>query len=255
LRHESAELSGDERRAGRGLVPAGAGNLVVRAAKLVHERLGLPGGARFTLTKRIPAQAGMGGGSADAAAAIAAVLALHGRRLPRASAIALAAELGSDVPFALFGGTALGAGRGERLKRLRLARPFRALVAVPEWRISTSGAFRSIDKARYGLTVWKATLRLAATLGRKRVTPMSSCRLGNTFERVLGSRRPDFEGLCARMRAAGVLQPHLTGSGSGVFGVLPSGKPTREVAARFLGNERLFIVRSVGRGLRLRSQP
>ena len=106
-----------------------------------HERLGLPGGVRFRLVKRIPARAGMGGGSADAAAAMAAVMALHGVRLPRSRRLALAAEIGSDVPFALVGGTALGRGRGERLTSLHLAKPFRAVIAMPSWTVSTTTAF------------------------------------------------------------------------------------------------------------------
>jgi 4-diphosphocytidyl-2-C-methyl-D-erythritol kinase len=255
LRHEPADLGGRQAAAPAALVPAGADNLVLRAARLVHARLGLQGGARFRLAKRIPAQAGLGGGSADAAAAIAAVLALHGVRLSRRERIALAAELGSDVPFALTGGTALGTGRGERLEPLRLSEKFTALIAVPAWRVPTGEAFRRVDKAKYGLTRWKPTLRLAASLGRKQVTASDAVRLGNTFERALGPRRRDFESLCARLRAAGVFQPHLTGSGSAVFGIVPTGVQAREVADRFTGDEWLFAVRSMGRGLRLRTQP
>jgi 4-diphosphocytidyl-2-C-methyl-D-erythritol kinase len=252
VRHESAAIAG---RPVRDRVPAGRANLAIRAARLVHERLGLAGGVRMRLTKRIPAQAGLGGGSADAAAAIAAVLALHGVRVARERRIALAAELGSDVPFAITGGTAVATGRGERLRRARLERPFEALLAIPRWRISTAVAFARLDKARYGLTGWRANLRMLASLGRKRVTASCSDRLGNSFERVLGNHRQDFEALRRRMRAAGVLQPHLTGSGSGVFGILPEGKPAREAAGRFTGSESLYMVRSTGRGLKLRSQP
>lgn len=255
VRHERTAVRGREPAAARALVPPGADNLVLRAARLVHDRLGLPGGARFRLVKRIPAQAGMGGGSADAAAALAAVLALHGVRLSLADRIALAAELGSDVPFAMLGGTALGLGRGERLEPLRLDSPFRAIVAVPEWTVPTGAAFRRVDKAKYGLTRWGATLRWAASLGRNRVTTSRTARLGNTFERVLGDQTRDFESLSERLAAAGTLQPRLTGSGSGVFGILPKGVLAREVVGRFSGDERLFVVRSESRGLRLRTQP
>jgi 4-diphosphocytidyl-2-C-methyl-D-erythritol kinase len=247
LRHDGA--------ASAGVVPAGADNLVVRAAVHTLEHLGLPGGVRFTLVKRIPAQAGMGGGSADAAAAIAAVLALHGRRPGIATRLALGAAIGSDVPFALFGGTALGRGRGERLDRLKLARPFRAIVVVPAWRVSTALAFRRIDDDKYGLTGWKRTLRFASSLGRKQVTPTHLLRLGNTFERVLGRQEHDFEKLRARMRAAGLLQPRLTGSGSGVFGIVPMGASVREITGRLQGEGSVFAVHSMGRGLRLRTQP
>ena len=236
-------------------VPGGLDNLVARAAALTLERLGLPGGMRFSLTKRIPTQSGMGGGSADAAAAIAAVLALHGVRLARAERIELGARIGSDVPFALFGGTALGRGRGERLEPLRLARPFRAIVVVPRWRVSTAAAFRRIDRTKYGLTLWKPSIRFAASLGRERVTPSDIERLGNTFERVLGRQGRDFEELCVRMRTAGLLQPHLTGSGSAVFGIVPGGASVREIMGRLQGDDSVFSVHSMARGLRLQTQP
>jgi 4-diphosphocytidyl-2-C-methyl-D-erythritol kinase len=251
VRHEEAAIRGAQPRSARSDVPSGRGNLVIRAAQLAKERFALPGGARFTLVKRIPAGAGMGGGSADAAAAIVAMLALHGMRPLRAELLALAADLGSDVPFALTGGTALGMGRGERLRPLRLAAPLRALVAVPDWRVSTAEAFRRLDAAKYDLTGWKRTLRFAASLGRKQVTAFRAMRLGNDFEKVLLHRRRDFEELLAGLGTAGLLEPHLTGSGSAVFGVVPAGVQVREIAGRFPGPEPLYQVRSMGKGLRI----
>jgi 4-diphosphocytidyl-2-C-methyl-D-erythritol kinase len=250
IRHESAALDRGAAAGPHGDVPPGPANLVVRAAGLALEQLGLPGGVRFRLVKRIPTQAGLGGGSADAAAAIAAVLVLHGVRLPRAKRVELGARIGSDVPFALVGGTALGRGRGERLDPLRLDHPFRAVVVVPGWRISTATAFRRLDRVKYDLTDWSATLRFAASLGRKRVTPADIMRLGNTFERVLGLRADDFHELRARMLAAGLLQPHLTGSGSAVFGIVPPGARVREIAGRLRGNGSVFAVHSRGSSLR-----
>lgn len=252
VRHESAAVRGKLRRAPGDRVPAGAGNLVLRAARLLARELVLPGGARFTLTKRIPAQAGLGGGSADAAAAIAALLALHRRKLTRAQRLAFALKLGSDVPFAITGGTALGLGRGEQLTRLRLRSPIRAVIAMPPWRVSTAAAFRRHDLARNSLTPWVHHRRFAATVGRQRVDALSLMRRGNRFEQLLGQRRRDLESLCARLRAAGLLEPHLTGSGSAVFGVVPRGASVREIVDRFSGDEPLYAVRSAGRGLRLR---
>ena len=248
VRHESAAVRG---RAVRDRVPTGRDNLVLRAARLLHEALGLPGGVRFTLTKRIPVEAGMGGGSADAAAALHAVLALHQRALSRAVRMRYALQLGSDVPFSIFGGTALGQGRGEKLSRLRLASPFRAIIAMPTWRVSTAAAFRRHDQTRNGLTHWGHDRRFARTVGRQRVDALTLQRRGNRFEVLLGQHRHDLESLRARLRAAGTLEPHLTGSGSAVFGIVPSGVSVREIVARFTGDEPLYAVRSVGRGLRL----
>ena len=251
MRREDVAVRGTPASAAAEAIPAGAGNLVLRAARLAAERLGLRGGARFVLTKRIPAQAGMGGGSADAAAALMAMATLHGVRLSRQQRIELALELGSDVPFAITGGTAYGRGRGEMLEIRRLTAPFRALVAMPHWRISTAQAFRRFDDVNYGLTGRPHETRFTSILRGERLNPLHASRLGNSFEAVLGPQKESFESLCARLRAAGLLEPRLTGSGSGVFGIVPAAASLAAITGRFVGDEPLYAVRSVGRGLRL----
>jgi 4-diphosphocytidyl-2-C-methyl-D-erythritol kinase len=249
VRHENAAVRG--RRAARrsARVPAGSGNLVLRAARRMASRYGIPAGAHFTLIKRIPAGAGLGGGSADAAAALFALAQLHRIRWSLAERLRIGAELGSDVPFALFGGTALGLGRGERLARLKLDRPFRAVIAVPSWHVSTKNAFRLLDRRKYGLTHWGSKLGFVQTLGRKAISPRDAERLGNTFEEVPGTYRPGFLSLCARLREAGVEAPHMTGSGSAVFGIIPIGVAGNRILERLTGTETLFLVRSRGAGL------
>jgi len=249
VRFEDASLQrpGARRRMqrSRSTVPAGADNLVLRAARLVAERLALQGGADFQLLKRIPHRAGLGGGSADAAAAMAAMLRLHRRRVPLATRLQWAAELGSDVPFAVFGGTALGRGRGERLTRLRLVEPFRAIVAMPEWHISTREAFFKIDQMKKFLTGGAFPLGFGQSVAREEVRPLGALRVGNTFERVLGSHTRAFVSLVRRLRASGLVEPRMTGSGSAVFALLPKHVSSVRVAAAFRGPERLFVVRSM----------
>ena len=254
VRHETAAARGALAARTRAAVPPGPGNLVLRAARLALGHAGIAGGVHFHLTKRIPAQAGLGGGSADAAAALVAVFTLFGLRVPLADRLSLGAELGSDVPFALFGGTALGLGRGERLTRLAAGPPFRAVIAVPRWRVATAGAFRELDRSRYALTRWDAKLRLAKVAGGMGLWPYRALRMGNSFEEALGTRRQSFVGICTRLSEAGVRDPHLTGSGSAVFGVLGPRLSARKVLDRFAGNETLYIVRSTGSGLRIRRQ-
>jgi 4-diphosphocytidyl-2C-methyl-D-erythritol kinase len=238
-------------RFARESVSAGADNLVLRAARLFARETGFAGGADFRLVKRIPAGAGLGGGSADAAAALVALERLSGARLGAGMRSSLAARLGSDVPFALRGGTAVGLGRGERLTPKRLERPFRAILAVPSWRIATAGAYAAIDRHKYFLTVWRAKLRSAQSLGRKGLTPIRCMRLGNTFEEVLGNRKGDFLSLATRMRNAGLVAPRMTGSGSAVFGILPPAFHLASVLARFEGDERIYAVKSMQSGLRV----
>jgi 4-diphosphocytidyl-2-C-methyl-D-erythritol kinase len=255
IRHEDAAATRMPRRRTRGAlapaarVPAGRDNLVLRAARLLADRYELPGGAAFTLIKRIPAGAGLGGGSADAAAALSGLARLHGLRWSLDERIAVGAEIGSDVPFALVGGTAVGTGRGERLRHVRLARPFRALVAVPTWRVATARAFRALDRGRNGLTGWKRNLRFVEAIGRKAVTPSQAVRLGNAFETVLGEQRSGFVSLCERLKRAGAVVPHLTGSGSAVFGILPARLEALRVVDRFAGDEAIYLIRSRETGL------
>jgi 4-diphosphocytidyl-2-C-methyl-D-erythritol kinase len=252
VRHEDISLQGSAARAVRAHVPAGESNLVLRAARKAAERAGIEGGASFVLTKRIPSRAGLGGGSADAAAAIAAMAALYPGRLPLAARLSLCAEMGSDVPFALQGGTAIGLGRGERLRRVSLQGPFRVLVVVPRWRVATASAYKQISRTKYGLTVWPAKLRSAQSLGRKRISVSRALRLGNTFEGVLGSRWEEFRSLRERLRAAGAAEVRMTGSGSAVFGILAPSVPAQDVVGRFAGSEPLFLARSAREGLRFR---
>jgi 4-diphosphocytidyl-2-C-methyl-D-erythritol kinase len=250
VRHERAAVGGAG-EAGRASVPRGRDNLVLRAARLLAARTGLEGGAHFRLVKRIPSRAGLGGGSADAAAAITGLARLYEVDLTRARRIELAAALGSDVPFAITGGTALATGRGEVLKRLRLSRPFRALIALPAWRVSTAGAYAALDRRRKGLTRFGAHLRSAQVLGRERLSAARALRIGNDFETVLGGRTRAFEALRGRLRDAGATGVRMTGSGSAVAGLLPSGRTAVSALRSFDGTEALFLVRSMGRGLKL----
>jgi len=208
-------------------------------------------GASFQLVKRIPMGAGLGGGSADAAATLRGLARLHSLRLDPRRRRVLAEELGSDVPFVMRGGTALGLGRGERLVSTRLARPFRAILAVPTWQVSTAEAYRRIDGIKYGLTEWAAKLRSAQLLERAEVTPIQCMQLGNSFEEVLGNRQKDFESLKTRLQNAGTQRPQMTGSGSAVFGILRPRSDVSAVIARFQGSERLFVVKSTRTGSRV----
>lgn len=195
-------------------------NLAVRAAEAFHARIGAPAAVEIDLVKRIPAQAGMGGGSSDAAAALRALNALHGEPLDRAVLLQLAIELGSDVPFFLCGSAlALAWSRGERLMALPPlpARP--VLVAHPGVAMPTPEAFRAIAERRgggytprsralpaEGLSSWEAVANVAE----------------NDFQPVVEERIP-FVGLAvAAMRSSGARIAMMAGSGSSVFGVFDS---------------------------------
>jgi 4-diphosphocytidyl-2-C-methyl-D-erythritol kinase len=132
------------------LVPLDATNLAVRAALLLARRTGVEAGAQLHIRKGIPVAGGMAGGSADAAAALLACDTLWRTGMSREDLRGLAAELGSDVPFGLIGGTAIGTGRGEQLTSALARGVFHWVVALSDGGLSTPAVYGEIDRLRAG---------------------------------------------------------------------------------------------------------
>src|SRR5262249_48591317 len=127
--------------------PAGIpDNLVVRAARAVLEAARVKGQVHFRLSKKIPMGGGLGGGSSNAAAVLLALPVLAGKFLPLNSLIELGSSLGSDVPFFLIGGTALGLGRGTELYPLPEVREEPILVVAPGVHVSTPEAYKALGR-------------------------------------------------------------------------------------------------------------
>jgi 4-diphosphocytidyl-2-C-methyl-D-erythritol kinase len=129
-------------------LPTDDRNLAWRAAVLMAEHVGRAPDVAITVEKSIPVAGGMAGGSADAAAVLVAINALWELGVPRRDLHALAAELGSDVPFALHGGTALGTGRGEQLATVLARNTFHWVLAFGKKGLSTPAVFTEIDRLR-----------------------------------------------------------------------------------------------------------
>jgi 4-diphosphocytidyl-2-C-methyl-D-erythritol kinase len=129
-------------------VPLGRTNLVWRAAELLAEHAGVPADATLSVTKTIPAAAGLAGGSADAAATLVALDALWGTRASREDLTALAARLGSDVPFSLAGGVALGSGRGEQVSPVLARQRWNWVLGIAEQGLSTPAVYAELDRLR-----------------------------------------------------------------------------------------------------------
>ncbi len=125
-------------------------NLAWRAAVLLAERAGVAPDVDLHIRKAIPVAGGMAGGSADAAGALVACDALWRLSTPREDLVALAAELGSDVPFALHGGTAIGTGRGDRLTTVLTRGTFSWVFAIAEQGLSTPAVYAECDRLRGG---------------------------------------------------------------------------------------------------------
>jgi 4-diphosphocytidyl-2-C-methyl-D-erythritol kinase len=174
-------------------------NLAVRAARLLAAKAGVSAGAAMALRKAIPVAAGMAGGSADAAAALVACDALWETGMSRGELESLARELGSDVPFSLTGGTALGTGRGDVLSPVLSRGQYHWVFAIADGALSTPAVYAELDRYREELprpALWTpsdtvAALRqgdpnaLAATLANDLQVP--AIRLRPALIRVLSA--------------------------------------------------------------------
>ncbi|HTE05451.1 MAG TPA: hypothetical protein VK824_04575 [Planctomycetota bacterium] len=213
-----ADVSGGRAAAGHD-VPEGDDNLVVRAARALLAEAGATGdvGLDLHLHKRIPAGGGLGGGSSDAAAALLGLDRLLGAPCaPRLHA--LAAALGSDIPFFLHGGTALCTGRGEIVEPIEPPSPFRLTLFVPDFGTRTAAVYAALGAG----PVTPAPVHAAHAL-RARIAGADEARLESLF-------RNDLQAAAARVQPAlatllAHAQVHLSGSGSTLFtfGPAPSG--------------------------------
>jgi 4-diphosphocytidyl-2-C-methyl-D-erythritol kinase len=129
-------------------VPLDGSNIAIRAARLLARKTGYRGGAHLEIGKHVPVTGGMGGGSADAAATLLACDELWGTDLPREQMLALATELGSDVPFAFTGGTAIGTGRGDQLSPALAQGQFQWVLALADFGLSTPAVYSELDSHR-----------------------------------------------------------------------------------------------------------
>jgi 4-diphosphocytidyl-2-C-methyl-D-erythritol kinase len=142
----TGEFAGGRRGPDR--VPTDRRNIVWQAAELLADRAGVPAEAAIVIDKSIPAAAGLAGGSADAAAALVALDALWGTRATRGELAGLAARLGSDVPFSLLGGVALGSGRGEQLSPVLARRRWDWVLGIAGEGLSTPAVYAELDRLR-----------------------------------------------------------------------------------------------------------
>ena len=214
-----------------------ADNLVVRAAKLILEHLNVKAHVRFALAKQIPMGAGMGGGSSNAAASLIALQALSGKRLPFDQLSALAETLGSDVPFFLHGGTALGLGRGTELYPLPDMPQHHALVVSTGIHVSTAEAYKTLRRTvTNALTsgaespILREFQAVAWLLDSARLEQLP---LKNDFESVVFQIHPELAAVVRKLRRLGAKPAMMTGSGSAIFGVFGSGAEVQQAARGF----------------------
>lgn len=194
-------------------VPRDGANLIWAAACGLWHALGRAGRPRdvaISVRKVIPAAAGLGGASSDAASALRGLSVLWALGRSQTLLERVAAAIGSDVPFFLRGGTVAATGRGERLRSLRPLAPYWVVVAVPRMGVSTASAYRWWDGAG---------VMARATPSLPRGWRSNLDMLCNDLEPVVTRRYPMLRAVIAGLRGAGAVHAAMTGSGSGVFGL------------------------------------
>lgn len=208
-------------------------NLIVRAANLLNEYMGEKRGVRITLSKRIPVRAGLGGGSADCAAALMALNDLWGFKLPAKTLKKLALSLGADVPYCMENDFCRVRGIGEEVQTLENAPKIPLVVACVSPGLSTQAVFSNFDEAGDSpLNVPMEKLCGRLTAGDFRAADEIS---GNALERAAIRLLPAVADTMERMRACGSLYTRMSGSGSAVFGVFETADKAREAAQKIDG--------------------
>jgi 4-diphosphocytidyl-2-C-methyl-D-erythritol kinase len=228
-------------------VPKGSDNLVYRAAESLQTRFAPGQGARIRLVKRIPAQAGLGGGSADAAVTLLALAYLWQVNAKAQDLFEIAGTLGADVPFFFFGGRSRGTGRGHDLAPLGDVPDGFLLVVKPNANIPTSEAYKSL-KAR-SLTTADAKTILSSSERNDISDSFDSKASQNDFEPAVFDLAPEIKRAQGALLKAGAEAVLLAGSGSAVFGIFDNGD-AHERAIQMIELEagwRVFLCRMVGR--------
>ncbi len=207
-------------------VPTDRTNLVWKGAQLLWDAAGRDGAVRdavVTLRKNIPMQAGLGGGSSDAVAALLGLRRVWRLRVPDQLIHAIAVQLGSDVPFFLVGGTALGLGRGEEVYALERLPRYWVVLVIPPFGVATRDAYEWCDER-----AWTSSVSLLPDTWLGRTTP-----LVNELEAPVAARHPLITQLKQRFTERGALMSAMSGSGSTVFGVFESAGQARRAARAF----------------------
>ncbi|WP_336321373.1 4-(cytidine 5'-diphospho)-2-C-methyl-D-erythritol kinase [Streptomyces lavendofoliae] len=220
-----------------GQVPLDTTNLAARAALALAERYGVPPDVHLHIAKDIPVAGGMAGGSADGAGALLACDALWGTGASREELLDICAGLGSDVPFSLAGGAALGTGRGERLEPLEVGGTFHWVFAVADGGLSTPAVYGEFDRLAAGTDV-PAPAASPALLDALRAgdAALLAGALVNDLQPAALSLRPSLAATLAAGTDAGALAGLVSGSGPTTAFLVKDEEAARTVAGALLAS-------------------
>ena len=232
-----------------GDVPTDHRNLVWQAAELLATQAGVPADATIAVAKNIPAAAGLAGGSADAAAALVALDELWGTRASRVDLAGLAARLGSDVPFSLAGGVALGSGHGEQLSPVLARRPSHWVLGIAGEGLSTPAVYGELDRLRAAGRVSDGTDLSSpdGVLAALRDGPAAAlgAALGNDLQAPAFSLRPELRRALRAATDAGAVAALVSGSGPTVAALADGEDDAVRLAAVLAGEGVFRTVRAV----------
>lgn len=198
-------------------IPCDERNLAWKAARVYCDAVGKdPEGIEIRIVKRIPSQAGMGGGSSDAAAVLRALNRHFGEPLSLAELADLGAAVGSDVPFCVVGGTCMCEGRGERLRKLPNMPACIFVVCKPEFPVSTPALYRKIDEVSIPVRPSHQEMEAALMAGDLEKVAHN---VFNVFDPVVAADHPELDEIKAVMGEYGAMSSQMTGSGSATFAI------------------------------------
>lgn len=199
-------------------IPTDETNLAWKAAKVYCDAMGKdPGGLEIRILKRIPSGAGLGGGSADAAAVLRALNRHYGEPLSILALAELGAQVGSDVPFCTIGGTAMVEGRGELLRKLPDMPDCVFVVCKPDFSVSTPELYRKIDEVAIAHHPDNRAMESALLAGDLGAVAEN---VYNVFDPVVTSEHLELNYIKSICHSYGALNQQMTGSGSAVFAVM-----------------------------------
>ena len=225
----------------------GEDNLVIRAATALQKAFAPHLGARVHLQKRIPLQAGLGGGSSDAAMTLIGLARLWQLNPAKEDLLAIASQLGADVPLFLLGGTTRGTGIGNELEPLADGAEKSLLIVKPNANVNTSDAYKAL--AERSLTTRNSKTILSTSIAKQVFDRTDSASLTNDFEVVAFDLAPEIRRAKAELLKAGANAALLAGSGSAVWGIF-DGEDAQRRAIQAIELEtgwRVFPCRTVGR--------
>jgi 4-diphosphocytidyl-2-C-methyl-D-erythritol kinase len=222
-------------------LPGGPQNLVYRAIAAIGGEIGFRGGVHASLEKRIPVARGLGGGSSDAAAALIGLLRLTKKTVPLDRLMEIAAGLGADVPFFLFGGRALAVNRGDEIYPLPDAPKRTILVVSPKGiSVSTKDAYEWVSSELTNRPKPPSIWRFCALCWSRQGS------VANDFEGPVFSRHPRLGEIRDALLKRGAAEAALAGSGSAVFGIFRNPAQARRTARAFQ-EDSVFVVETLSR--------